>query len=414
MENEQLQNIKNLLQKVSSISKKYDEIAKITGENFNIFKIMNVQSDEVKLHSAFIAELLNPQGTHGQGDIFLKLFVEQLGIKNFDTKNATTEVEKYIGEKTETEGGRIDIVINSGSRNIFIENKIYAGDQPQQLLRYHNADKTADLFYLTLYGTEASEESTGNTEKKYYTSISYSKDIIDWLKKCKKETADFPVLRETITQYINIIKYLTGQTMNDKMKNEIVDIILRTPENINGALEIAGNITDAKVQIQLKFWEKLKELYEKTDYKFIYDGKEFTEGKINSYYKDSRNRKIYYGLWSKIYEYQDIEIYFGIEIEDIIYFGFTINENGEGGIAKYEKFFEYRKILRRINSDYKASNAWLGWRATEPELNFRDFNSDAVTKLADEYFLMQTADKIVKDSVNDIKKFEELITKFIK
>ena len=46
--------IKNLLQQVSIIKKKYDEIAKITGENFNIFSIMRAESDEVRTHSRII------------------------------------------------------------------------------------------------------------------------------------------------------------------------------------------------------------------------------------------------------------------------------------------------------------------------------------------------------------------------
>ena len=39
--------------------KKYDEIAKITGENFNIFSIMRAESDEVRTHSRIIADFLN-------------------------------------------------------------------------------------------------------------------------------------------------------------------------------------------------------------------------------------------------------------------------------------------------------------------------------------------------------------------
>lgn len=265
MEKKQIQNIKNLLDKVSAISKKYEEIAKITGENFNIFKVMNVQSDEVRLHSAFITELLNPKGSHGQGDVFLELFVKQFSIKDFDSKNATTEKEKYIGRKTETEGGFIDIVISSGNRNIFIENKIYAEDQPQQLLRYHNEDKKAVLLYLTLYGKEASDESTGISEeeetgKDYYIPISYDTDIIYWLQECKKEAVNLPILRETITQYINIIKHLTGRAMNQKEMFEKYEIfkknikayenILKTDKELSRY--ISNKVTDAFNSFGLK------------------------------------------------------------------------------------------------------------------------------------------------------------------
>ena len=52
-----------LLNQVGSILKSYDKIAKSTGENFNIFTVMGMESNEVKTHSAIIGELLNPKGS---------------------------------------------------------------------------------------------------------------------------------------------------------------------------------------------------------------------------------------------------------------------------------------------------------------------------------------------------------------
>jgi len=57
-----------------------------------------MESDEVKTHSRFLAELLNPKGSHGQKDVFLKKFVERFGILDFEIKNAELFVEFYIGE----------------------------------------------------------------------------------------------------------------------------------------------------------------------------------------------------------------------------------------------------------------------------------------------------------------------------
>ncbi len=52
------------------------------GENYNIFQILDLMSDEVRLHSSFIASLLNPKGIHGQNDKYLKAFMEMLHKKN--------------------------------------------------------------------------------------------------------------------------------------------------------------------------------------------------------------------------------------------------------------------------------------------------------------------------------------------
>lgn len=79
---ENINNIKNLLQNVAIIQRKYDEIGKITGENFNVFSVLKLDSKEVRMHSAFIGELLNPNGSHGLKEVPLKILV-RLYIKVF-------------------------------------------------------------------------------------------------------------------------------------------------------------------------------------------------------------------------------------------------------------------------------------------------------------------------------------------
>ena len=65
MADTQEKNIIHLLHSVTAIKNKYDEFAKLTGENFNILRILNKEYHE-NYHSAIISELLNEQGTYGQ------------------------------------------------------------------------------------------------------------------------------------------------------------------------------------------------------------------------------------------------------------------------------------------------------------------------------------------------------------
>ena len=142
-----MEKIKELLNHISNIvvaEKTQQEERRKRGENFNIFKVLGLTSSEVRLHSAFLAELLNPNGDHGLEDKFLKAFLEiVVGKKanfDFDTKSAKTYVEYDIGTISEDykEGGRIDILIQDRKgATIIIENKIYAGDQPWQMYRYN-------------------------------------------------------------------------------------------------------------------------------------------------------------------------------------------------------------------------------------------------------------------------------------
>src|SRR5574344_2001768 len=178
MENK-LQDLLSQVNNVVLADKIVREEKRKQGEYFNVFNILRLRSEELRLHSAFLAELLNPQGSHGMEDAFLIAFIKEVGIDdlNFDTKNAECSVEFYIGQVTETEGGRIDIIITNKDKNkaIIIENKIYARDQEKQLSRYKkyaNNYKYYKLLYLTLEGEEASKCSIGK-EIFEYQCISY-------------------------------------------------------------------------------------------------------------------------------------------------------------------------------------------------------------------------------------------------
>ena len=48
------------------------------GKEFNIFRVQRILNDEVKI-CRLLRELLDPRGSHGQGSVFLRLFLETLG-----------------------------------------------------------------------------------------------------------------------------------------------------------------------------------------------------------------------------------------------------------------------------------------------------------------------------------------------
>lgn len=253
-----MDNINNLLQNVAIIQKKYDDIAKITGENFNIFSVMRAESDEVKTHSRVIAEFLNPKGKHSQGSVFLKLFFEEIislnDIKeNFDFDNAKVSVEEHIGtiNSEYSEGGYIDIVIKDFNNQVVIENKIYAGDQKGQLLRYKSKYPKSKLIYLTLDGKEPSKfsykiENGQELKLEEIVLVSYKDNIKNWIEKCLEKSDSLPIIRGTLVQYLNLIKKLTNQSINKKMSTEIQKLIL---DNYLAAEQIVKDFDNVKYKI---------------------------------------------------------------------------------------------------------------------------------------------------------------------
>ncbi len=278
-------NLQHLLEKVALINTKYEDIAKITGENFNVFEILGKKEHE-NSHSMFLVELLNPKGSHSLGSTFLKLFYEQLIkqlIPDFNCESAIVEIEKHIANKNQIEkdndpSGRMDIIMKDKYSNVIvIENKIWAPDQAEQLVRYSDYCKEQKfpkfmILYLKPFGGNASEESTTNKEKSKklksnwevsiennetpdYYCISYSTDILKWLEVCIEKTTNHPLLRETINQYLNLIRKITSQSKNKTMENDIKEVLFKDASSIKASLLISTQFEKNKNQIMNEFWE---------------------------------------------------------------------------------------------------------------------------------------------------------------
>ena len=292
------------------------------GENFNLFSILSIERYELK-HSALIANLLDPKGSHGCGDAFLRAFFE-IALKGtaYPFESSTpldSRTEHYTGPIAGDTGGRIDILVKSSHYGLIIENKIYAGDQDKQLIRYDNYGKEifgADgylLVYLTLYGYDASKESTAtkSAEEVGYLRLSYAEDILRWLEQCARLAYDKPLVRESLNQYIRTIKQLTYQDMNEENIQQIIDLAIDHPEVVATLASKRDAIAEG---IREKYiFDKLKEYADQKGW--LYDDSESSyneeEPKIRFRKEgwdgsiiisaDSENKKSNYGWWMNLW-----------------------------------------------------------------------------------------------------------------
>lgn len=292
------------------------------GENYNLFSILNIERYELK-HSALIANLLDPKGSHGCGDAILRAFFE-IALKGtaYPFEDCTlphSYTEYYTGPIADDTGGRIDILVKSSHYGLIIENKIYAGDQDKQLTRYDNYGKEtfgADgylLVYLTLYGCDASKESTAtkSAEEVGYLRLSYAEDILRWLEQCVRLADNKPLVRESLNQYIRTIKQLTYQDMNQENIQTIIDLAVDHPEVVATLSSKRDAIAEG---IREKYiFDKLKEYADQKGW--LYDDSESSyneeEPKIRFRKEgwdgsiiisaDSEDKKSNYGWWMNLW-----------------------------------------------------------------------------------------------------------------
>ncbi len=175
--------------------------------NYNVLTAVRNTDAEVGMHSNFLYSLLDPNGDHYQGDLFVKLFIKYvLEIPDFG------ENIKVIPEYATSKDRRIDFVIKSDTYIVGIEMKIGASDLKDQISDYYkeieNKAEKVKMYYLTPTGKKASESSHRNIT---YKTISFEKHILNWLNKAQEQVANITNLNNAIEYYRDVVKMVTGK-----------------------------------------------------------------------------------------------------------------------------------------------------------------------------------------------------------
>jgi hypothetical protein len=163
---------------------------------FNVFDL--IEPDENKL-SDILKDLLDPNGGHGQGDLFLCLLLERLGFGSHLQRIAEAAVYREAPTYAiSNQRRRIDIVVETGVL-LGIENKKDSPEQEKQvkdylehLARCANASRQPHvLIYLTLdrhlpASLNASEIKTAQAERRL-RCWSYQRELQEWLEDCRQQ-----------------------------------------------------------------------------------------------------------------------------------------------------------------------------------------------------------------------------------
>ena len=241
--------IQKLIKKFKQIIAEWNE-KEVKGEGFNLINFINrIWGIGETKHSQILGFFLNPRENHGQGGLFLKLFLEKLG---FETSNFNPE--DWIVEVEQRSNGRdqIDILIQSRRLevSIVIENKSNgAEDQPHQLYRYwesaiyhfHNKDgekslnpKHSRIVYLPQWGLPSEqtrtriegykepypEKLTFEEQGGIISCWTYYTHIVEWLNKCIEAMGgENHIVKQLVKNYIEY--WSTSNSKNKYYMNEL-------------------------------------------------------------------------------------------------------------------------------------------------------------------------------------------------
>ena len=249
--------VHRLLQSCSVLRREHQSRARDQAPDHNLIRLLGLERSEVGLHSCYLADLLNPFGSHGQGGLFLQRFLDILAehvpelslLVNGAAEN-TSPWDWIVNRERE----RIDIAVRNRRLGllIFIENKFDAGEQDQQLARYRaRLDRQSDYQYrLLLYlSPQAHGPPQSGTPD---VRITYEEDIVRWLRRCEQDIHAKHVM-SNLRQYVDIISHLSDE-VNMPYQEELISLLCER-EHIGTTLEIDSVIWKVKPRLQSIFWQ---------------------------------------------------------------------------------------------------------------------------------------------------------------
>ena len=351
-------------------------------EPFNVFSVLRSASDEVNLHSRFLHALLNYKKPAGENRENLTDFLRHVGVEDFEQR----------GIRVERERDNIDILItNDDKQAVVVENKIWAGDQPEQLRRYHatlteRGYGRIHLLYLTLDGHDPSEDSAGGLP---YETISYRDTLPPWLEGCQQRADDLG-LRASVTQYLQLVRKLTGTDLKGAYMNELKDLCLEG-NNLVLVHDLNEAMLEAKVSLLHQLWcdidavlkEEISELPPRTD------DSDISEETIKKFL--TSGRIVYHGLY---YSHDD-QVFLSVSTEEAsvnyLIFGFFCEEG-----MYPDKHNKLRKILDQVGGSRRTTTGSPWYQPADEDMNLKYPTRQVLDQLSNEVGRRRYAKKIAQ------------------
>lgn len=212
---------------------------------FNPFVDTNLAKSEVR-HLNFVTNLINPNGSHMQGNMFLKVFIDELlafkhlqkniHLKNFcDINNIKIQTEYNVGN------GRIDMWLENDEFIIAIEGKTETEDHYGQLKKYdtflQQQNKPYKLFYLTKFADAPKFDAPDSVEL-----IGFHDTILPFVQNILRIENLSEKIHFVVTEYKEALDiYLNELSINWRYQLNIVDEMIKNKDSYQKYENITRN-----------------------------------------------------------------------------------------------------------------------------------------------------------------------------
>lgn len=180
----------------------------------DLLSVIGRQRDEL-VHSRLLAWLLNPTGRHALGRSFLRAFIDEAYPREMLAATGPVVVELEVtGRGADGDGdthqARADIVLRADDVTLVIENKVDAGEQPDQCERLYWSfiEEASDVRWIFLSPTgRAPASTTSERARLAWRPLAYQQ-VTGALDRVMSATGDRPLDpgRQVAMQYLATLR----------------------------------------------------------------------------------------------------------------------------------------------------------------------------------------------------------------
>ncbi|QQE91289.1 PD-(D/E)XK nuclease family protein [Azotobacter chroococcum] len=223
-----------------------------------------LRRDEMAL-SEYLALLLDPQGTHGQGDLYLRQFARLDAVhKHADWLESQLQTRLQLTTEFALPGGRrMDIYLHSTRFGLAIENKPWAADQDLQLHDYasylNGLYRSGQWLLIYLCNEDISEQSLpASTDERLNSRVIQLTfyQLATWLEDCALQT-QAPAVKVFVEAMARFVRERINGEMVMGSGEELAELVLGSEKHVRSAFLIAQQMQALKQQLLEDFIEHI-------------------------------------------------------------------------------------------------------------------------------------------------------------